>query len=276
MEDFHLHLVSDSTGETVSSVSRAAMAQFDQVEVQEHIWTLVRTKGQLEKVLQSLDANPGVVMYTLVNPDLREALRRGCNERRLPCIPILGPVIREISAYLNMEASQKPGQQHELGDDYYERVAAIDYTLAHDDGQGHWELESADIIVVGVSRTSKSPTCIYLANRGYKAANIPFVGGIELPEKLFQLHDLRRPPLIVGLTISLDRLLQIRKSRLLSLDQQDSNYVDSEEVQAEIDASKKVYRKQGWPMIDVTRRSVEETAALIINYRRKQLERLSQ
>jgi regulator of PEP synthase PpsR (kinase-PPPase family) len=252
------------------------MAQFDQVEVREHVWTLVRTKGQLEKILQSLDEHPGVVMYTLVNQELRDLLRRGCNERRLPCIPILGPVIREISAYLNVEAAQKPGLQHGVGDDYYQRVAAIDYTLAHDDGQGHWELEAADIILVGVSRTSKSPTCIYLANRGFKAANIPFVGGIPLPEKLFELDSLPRPPLITGLTISLDRLLQIRKSRLLSLEQQDSSYVDSEEVQAEIDASKKIFRKQGWPMIDVTRRSVEETAALIINLRRKQMERLSE
>ena len=273
MKEFHLHLVSDSTGETVSSVSRAAMAQFEDIDVQEHIWSLVRTKGQLEKVLQGLEEYPGVVMYTLVNQDLRKQLREGCQKRRVPCIPILGPVIREISAYLDVEASERPGHQHELGDDYYERVAAIDYTLAHDDGQGHWELENADIILTGVSRTSKSPTCIYLANRGYKAANIPFVMGCPLPEKLFELKELPRPPLIVGLSISLDRLLQIRKSRLLALEQYDTNYVDSEEVQEEIAASKKIFRQQGWPVIDVTRRSVEETAALIIQYRRKQLEK---
>jgi regulator of PEP synthase PpsR (kinase-PPPase family) len=270
MKSFHLHLVSDSTGETVSSVSRAALAQFEDSETQEHVWSLVRTQGQLDKVIAGLDEYSGPVMYTFVNRELRKTLRQACLERHLPCIPILGPVIRELSAYLNEEASEKPGHQHELSENYFKRVEAINYTLSHDDGQGHWELESADIVLVGVSRTSKSPTCIYLANRGYKTANIPYVGECPLPEKLFELKQLAEPPLIVGLTISLDRLLQIRKTRLLSLNQQeDTNYVDSEVVEAEIDAAKKLFRKEGWPIIDVTRRSVEETAALIIQYSTK-------
>lgn len=274
MKQFHLHLVSDSTGETVSSVSRAALAQFDDVEPQEHIWSLVRTKGQLEKVIAGLEEHPGAVMYTLVSKELRTMLRKACAVRKLPCIPILGPVIRELSLYLNAEATERPGFQHELSEEYFDRVEAINFMLAHDDGQGHWELEESDIVLVGVSRTSKSPTCIYLANRGYKAANIPFVGNCPLPEKLFELKIQSDPPLIVGLTISLDRLLQIRKTRLQTLDQNtDSNYVDGEEVKQEIEASKKLFREQGWPMIDVTRRSVEETAALIIQYRQKQLER---
>lgn len=273
MKSFHLHLVSDSTGETVSSVSRAVMAQFEETQSQEHVWSLIRTKGQLEKVIQGLDAYPGAVMYTLVNSELRRMLRQACMQRHLPCIPVLGPVIRELSAYLNVEASEKPGLQHELSEDYFKRVEAINYTLAHDDGQGHWELEKADIVLVGVSRTSKSPTCFYLANRGYKTANVPFVTIDSLPEGLFDLHKLDKLPLIVGLTISLDRLLQIRKSRLLSLNQQeDTSYVDSEKVEAEIDEAKKLFRKYQWPVIDVTRRSVEETAALIVQHYTKMQE----
>ena len=270
MKNFHLHLVSDSTGETVSSVSRAAMVQFEDAQPQEHVWSLVRTKGQLEKVIQGLDEFPGAVMYTLVNSELRKELRKACMQRHLPCIPVLGPVIRELSAYLNEEATEKPGLQHELSENYFKRVEAINYTLAHDDGQGHWELENADIVLVGVSRTSKSPTCIYLANRGFKTANVPFVAGCPLPEKLFHLKEQAKPPLVVGLTISLDRLLQIRKSRLITLNQQqDTSYVDGEAVEAEIEEAKKLFRQQGWPMIDVTRRSVEETAALIIQHHQK-------
>lgn len=270
MKEFHLHLVSDSTGETVSSVSRAAMAQFDHVLPHEHVWSLVRTKGQMEKVLAGLDEYPGVVMFTLVNKDLRDMLRTECQKREMPCIPVLSPIIRELSQYLNEEAQNRPGGQHELSADYFERVDAINFALAHDDGQAHWELHESDIVLVGVSRTSKSPTCVYLANRGLKASNVPFVLGCPLPENLMDLSL----PLVVGLTISLDRLLQIRKTRLMSLNQEEeTNYIDSEEVQKEIDASRKLFRERGWPVIDVTRRSVEETAALIIQYRQRQLEK---
>jgi regulator of PEP synthase PpsR (kinase-PPPase family) len=270
MKEFHLHLVSDSTGETVSSVSRAALAQFDDIIPHEHVWSLVRTKGQLEKMLAGLDENPGVVMYTLVNKDLRDMLRNECQKRMLPCIPVLGPIIREFAAYLNEEAQSRLGGQHELNANYFERVEAINFAMAHDDGQMHWELNEADIVLVGVSRTSKSPTCVYLANRGLKAANVPYVLGCPLPDNLLTLTT----PLVVGLTISLDRLLDIRKTRLRSINQEEeTNYVDGDEVEKEIETSKKLYRERGWPIIDVTRRSVEETAALIIQYRTKQLER---
>ena len=270
MKNFHLHLVSDSTGETVSSVSRAALAQFDDVVPKEHVWSLIRTKGQLEKVLAAIDEYPGVVMFTLVNKEIRDHLRKECQKRKLPCIPVLGPIIKELSLYLDEEARSRPGSQHEMNDDYFERVDAINYTLAHDDGQAHWDLEDADMVLVGVSRTSKSPTCIYLANRGFKAANIPFVKECPLPENLKELKQ----PLVVGLTISLDRLLQIRKTRLLSINQdKETNYIDSEEVQKEIDEARKLFRDCGWPVIDVTRRSVEETSALIIQYRQKQLDK---
>ena len=270
MKEFHLHLISDSTGETVSSVSRAAMAQFDDVITHEHVWSLVRTRGQMEKILVALDEKPGVIMFTLVNKELRDFLRRECQKRELPCIPVLGPIIRELSAYLHEEASNRPGMKQELSDDYFERVEAINFAMSHDDGQVTWELDEADVVLVGVSRTSKSPTCIYLANRGLKAANVPFVLDIPLPENLLEL----KRPLVVGLTISPDRLLQIRKTRLQSLKQEENtNYVDSEEVQKEIELSRKLYRQKGWPVIDVTRRSVEETAALIIQYRTAQLEK---
>lgn len=270
MKEFHLHLVSDSTGETVSSVSRAVLAQFEGVDAIEHVWPLIRTKGQIEKVLADIDENPGVVMFTLVNKELRNLLRDECQKRGLPCIPVLGHIIRELSAYLNEEATSRPGIQHEFSEDYFNRVEAINFALAHDDGQGHWELDKADVVLVGVSRTSKSPTCVYLANRGYKAANIPFVLNCPLPDNLQEIKQ----PLVVGLTISLDRLLQIRKTRLLSLNQEEeTNYIDSDEVRKEIDESRKLFRKNGWPVIDVTRRSVEETAAMIIQYRQKQLEK---
>jgi len=261
MRNFHLHLVSDSTGETVSSVSRAALAQFEEVEPEEHVWSLVRTKGQMEKVIAGIGAHPGVVMYTLVDPQLRDMLKLECVRRSLPCISILASVVSELSTYFGQEAHAQPGRQHALDEEYFSRVDAINFALAHDDGQAHWELEQADIVLVGVSRTSKSPTCIYLAYKGHKTANVPFVLDCPLPPGLETLTQ----PLVVGLTISPDRLLQIRKTRLQSLQQDmDSNYVDMEHMQREITESRKLFTRHRWPIIDVTRRSVEETAANII------------
>lgn len=269
-KQFHLHLVSDSTGETVSSVARACLAQFDHVHAEEHVWPLIRTKGQLEKMIAALDTFPGVVMFTLVDPTLRDTLRMACGKRGLPCIPILGHVIRDLANYLQEEARGAPGGQHEMGEDYFSRIDAINYALEHDDGQATWNLEQADIVLVGVSRTSKSPTCVYLAYRGYKAANVPFVPGIDLPENITRLKQ----PMVVGLTIAGERLLDIRRTRLQSL-QQDirMNYVDEDFVREEIENAKKFFRQQGWPVIDVTRRSVEETAALIIQYRQRQVDK---
>lgn len=263
MKHFHIHLVSDSTGETVSSVARAATAQFEGIDPYEHLWSLVRTKGQLEKVMVGIDANPGMVLYTLVDVELRDMLKAECLKRNLPCIPVLARVIAEISTYLGMETSAVPGKQHELNEEYFSRVDAINYTLAHDDGQMTWELEEADIILVGPSRTSKSPTCVYLANKGFKAANVPFVLGCPLPENLETLTK----PLIVGLTINAERLLQIRKTRLQSLNEErDTSYVDMEAIEQEAAEARKLYMRKKWPVIDVTRRSVEETAASIIQH----------
>ncbi len=263
MKKFNLHLVSDSTGETVSSVARAAIAQFEDVQEEEFNWTLVRSKAQLDKVIESIHENPGVVMYTLVDTELREKLKLECARRGLPCIAVLANVVNELSSYLGMEVHALPGRQHELNEDYFSRVDAINYALAHDDGQGNWELEDADIILVGVSRTSKSPTCMYLAYKGYKTANVPFVLDCPLPPNLETLTK----PLIVGLTINPERLQQIRKTRLQSINQEaDTNYVDMEYMQREITESRKLYQKNRWPVIDVTKRSVEETAATIIQY----------
>ena len=270
MKPFHLHLVSDSTGETVASVARAALAQFDTVDAQEHVWSLVRTKGQLEKVIAALDTHPGVVMFTLVDAGMRDQLRQAAVKRGLPCIPIISHVVRELSNYLGEEATGAPGQQYELSEDYFARIDAINFALEHDDGQATWELEESDIVIVGPSRTSKSPTCVYLAYRGFKAANVPFVPNCPLPENLTSLKQ----PLVVGLTIGSERLIEIRASRLAAMNQDlNTDYVQEEHVRAEIESSKKLFRQQGWPVIDVSRRSVEETATLMIQYRQRQVEK---
>lgn len=270
MKYFHLHLVSDSTGETVSSVSRAAIAQFDDIDPEEHVWSLVRTKAQMERVITGIRNNPGMVLYTIVDKQLRDQLKAECLKIGVPCVPAIAGIIKEMANYLNAKTSNLPGRQHELNDEYFSRVEAINYALAHDDGQAHWELDDADIVLVGPSRTSKSPTCIYLAYRGYKAANIPYVKGCPLPPELETLKD----PLVVGLTIDVERLLQIRCSRLLSLKQdEETNYTDIEEVKKEITESRRFYMQHRWPVIDVTRRSVEETAAQIMQLHQKRLEK---
>jgi [pyruvate, water dikinase]-phosphate phosphotransferase / [pyruvate, water dikinase] kinase len=270
IKKFNLHLVSDSTGETVGSVARAAVAQFDYVDPQEHSWTLVRTRAQMEKVVESIRENPGVVMYTLVNKELRDILKLACAKTGAPCIAVLANVVSELSIYLDQETHALPGKQHELNEEYFTRVDAINYALNHDDGQGQWELDEADVVLVGVSRTSKSPTCVYLAYKGHKAANIPFVLDCPLPPSLETL----KKPLVVGLTISPDRLQQIRKTRLQSLNQdKDTNYVDMEYMQREIAESRKLFQKHKWPVIDVTKRSVEETAVTILQYLKKHREK---
>ncbi len=263
MHHFHLHLVSDSTGETVSSVARAALVQFEDLEPEEHHWTLIRTSSQIQKVIDQIKEHPGPVMYTIVDPDIKRALKTECLRLNLPCIPVLNTVVSELSAYLGEEIAAKPGKQHRLTEQYFSKVEAINYALAHDDGQAHWELDEADIILVGPSRTSKSPTCVYLAYKGYKAANIPFVLNCPLPEELDRLTK----PFIVGLTISADRLQQIRTSRLQSIQQNEqTNYTDTELIEQEIQETRKLFRSKRWPVIDVSKRSVEETAATILQY----------
>lgn len=270
MKKFNLHLVSDSTGETVGSVARAALVQFEDVDAEEFSWTLVRSKPQMERVIEEIRENPGAVMYTLVDPALRDMLKMECAKRGLPCIEVLSSVVAELSSYLGVESHAQTGKQYELNEEYFTRMDAINYALAHDDGQAHWEMEEADVIILGVSRTSKSPTCMYLAYKGYKAANIPLVLDCPLPPSLETL----KKPLIIGLTINPDRLQQIRKSRLQSLSQEgETNYIDMEYMQKEISDARKLYSKHRWPVIDVTKRSVEETAATIVQYLKKHQEK---
>ncbi len=257
----HLHLVSDSTGETVSSVVRSVMAQFDKVDTEEHHWTLIRTNGQLERALDGIRAEPGIVLYTIVNPELQAQLLDACQELRVPCVSVLARPMREMSSFFGVEAKAQAGRQHQLDEEYFNRVEAINFTLAHDDGQNTEDLEEADIVLVGVSRTSKTPTCVYLSYRGMNAANVPYVKDCPLPDTLFSLKH----PLVVGLVISPERLIQIRKSRLISLNEQrDTSYTDMDAIKEEVTEARKLFTKQGWPVIDVTRRSVEETTAKIM------------
>ncbi len=259
---FHVHLVSDSTGETLNSVLKAVTSQFTAARPFEHIYALVRSEPQMRRTLAEIEAAPGLVLYTIVNPDLRRMLEVRCAELQTPAVPVLEPFVKAFSEYLGMEESGSAGAQHKLDARYFRRIEALDYTLAHDDGQMLWDLEPADVVVVGVSRTSKTPTCMYLANRGVKAANVPLVPGQDPPKEL----EVLRQPLVVGLVASPDRLSQIRKSRLGGINAGDAaaSYSDIEEIRREVLAAKRLFAKHRWPMIDVTRRSVEETAAAIL------------
>ena len=259
---FHVHLVSDSTGETLSAMLKATTAQFAVAKPLEHIHSLIRSKSQLDRTLAAIEASPGLVLYTLVNPALRRRLEVRCSELQIPTLSILDPMIAAFASYLGLEKSLKTGGQHEMDEGYFKRIAAVEYTLSHDDGQMAWDLESADVILVGISRTSKTPTCMYLANRGVKAANIPLVPTSPPPENLFKLKN----PLIVGLITGVDRLSQIRKSRLGDINAQDhaAQYSDEDLIKQELVQAKRLFAKHGWPVIDVTRKSVEETAAAIL------------
>ncbi|TVV73917.1 pyruvate, water dikinase regulatory protein [Sphingomonas solaris] len=262
MMRLHLHLMSDSTGETLENIAKAGLAQFDGVETIKHFWPMVRSEGHLDRVMLEIAARPGLVIYTLVNPDVRHRLESRCHGLGLPSVSALDPVIDALSTLLGQQAKARPGRQHILDAAYFARVDAIQYTIAHDDGIAAEEWEEADIMLVGVSRSSKTPTSIYLANRGYKVANIPLVVESPPPPSLFDL----RHPLVVGLTTSPDRLIQIRRNRLLSLAQApETPYVDQAAVAAELAFARRIFSDNGWPVIDVTRRSIEETAAAIIN-----------
>ena len=257
---FHLHLVSDSTGETINVLAKAAIAQFERVQPLEHSYALVRTPRQLEKVFAGIADAPGIVLFTLVNEDLRQALVRRCAELGMPCLSVLDGVLAVVESYLGTKTTHRPGGQHQLDSDYFARIDALNYTMSHDDGQNVHELDEADVVLLGVSRTSKTPTCIYLANRGVKAANVPVVPGIPLPPAV---EGLRRP-LVVGLLASPERLVQIRRNRLLSLSQtEETDYVNPAMVRDETSAARRLYEKLGIPVIDVSRRSIEETAAAI-------------
>ena len=260
---FHVHLVSDSTGETLNAMAKAVTARFDGVIPIEHIYALVRSSRQMDRVLEEIAMAPGVVLHTLVDRDLRAQLEEGCRTLDMPQIGALDPLVGALSRYLGAALSTRVGAQHILDHEYFNRIGALDYAMAHDDGQGTAEqLEGADVVLVGVSRTSKTPTCIYLAHRGIRAANVPLVPGQEDGERLVTLKN----PLVVGLTVSPDRLIQIRRNRIDNLNaSQASNYTDQDAVREETIKARRAFERRGWPTIDVTRRSVEETAAAITN-----------
>jgi hypothetical protein len=257
----HLHLLSDSTGETLEVIATACLAQFEGVDVRRHLWPMVRSEGHLDRVLDDVERRPGLVLYTLVNNTLRRDLEQKTRRRGIHAVAALDPVTHALSAVLNREALGRPGRQHALDAAYFARVDAIQFTIAHDDGIGSENWEEADIVLAGVSRTSKTPTSIYLANRGYKVANIPLVPEAPPPQSLFSLEH----PLVVGLTTNPDRLVQIRRNRLLALNQApETDYVDIEAVNAELAFARRLFADNDWPVIDVTRRSIEETAFAIV------------
>lgn len=270
MNRLHVHLISDSTGETLDSVAKAGLAQFEGVDAIRHFWPMLRARGQLERVITEIGRRPGLVLYTLVPGPLRERLEEACRLMGLTAIPALDPVIAGLSHVLGQRALGQVGRQHVMDAAYFSRVAAIDYTMTHDDGQQADEWEEADIVLAGVSRTSKTPTSIYLANRGYKTANVPLVPKAPPPDSLFRL----KKPLVVGLTAHPERLIQVRRNRLLHLGQAPSTeYVEESSVNSEVAFARRMFADNGWPVIDVTRRSIEETAAAIINLLQERAER---
>ena len=259
---FHLHLVSDATGETLIAVSRAVAAQFEGVASIEHVYPLIRNRAQLDRAIAEIEAAPGIVLFTLVDAELSAALEGACGAIGSPCLSVLQPIFTLFQSYLGTSKTSRPGAQHVLNADYFKRIDALNFTMMHDDGLAADELEEADVVLLGVSRTSKTPTSIYLANRGIKTANIPVVPNVPLPNSVLRLSA----PLVVGLLASPERIVQIRQNRLLSLNaDQQTAYVDRTSVAEEISQSRRLFVQHSWPLIDVTRRSIEETAAAILD-----------
>ncbi|MCB1784529.1 MAG: kinase/pyrophosphorylase [Alphaproteobacteria bacterium] len=261
---FHLHLVSDATGTTLLGLARACLAQFEDIEPVQKFWPLVRTQRQLDRIIAKIEENPGPVVFTMVDRKMRKRLQERCDELNVPCVAVLDPIIRSLSSYLGLHAMGVPGLQHTMDDAYFRRVAAVDFAMRHDDGKKLSDLNEAEVILVGVSRTSKTPTSVFLARRGIKAANIPLVPGVDVPPEKFELKG----PFYVGLTASPDRLLEIRRTRLKAEDNkerfEENTYLDFERIKEEVRVGRRLFAKYGWPVIDVTKRSIEETSAEIL------------
>ncbi len=258
---FHLHLISDSTGETLTTIAKAASVQYADVRPIEHVHPLIRTKRQLARVLTEIEQAPGIVLYTIVNPELSAEIERHCRQVKVPCLHVLLPIMKVFESYLGAPQTPIVAGQHVVDADYFRRIDALNFTMNHDDGRLPADLNQADIILLGISRTSKTPTSIYLAQKGYKTTNLPLVPGIDPPSTLAQPHS----AFVVGLVASPERIAEIRRNRVQLLSDRDlTDYVDRTQIANEIAYSRKLFAKHGWPIIDVTRRSIEETAATII------------
>lgn len=258
---FHLHLVSDSTGETLAAIAKAAAVQYPNVRAIEHMHPLVRTQRQLKRVLEDIQREPGIVLYTVVNPSLGVELEQHCRELQIPCFAVLQPIMQIFESYLGAPQTPKVAGQHVLDADYYKRIDAMNFTIAHDDGRLPDDMNDADICVLGISRTSKTPTSLYLAQRGFKTTNLPLVPSVSLPEQLLLPHS----AFVVCLIANVDRLAEVRRNRaVLMADRDLDTYVDREAIASEIAYTRRIAAKYGWPIIDVTRRSIEESATMII------------
>jgi regulator of PEP synthase PpsR (kinase-PPPase family) len=261
-QKFHIHLVSDSTGETLHAMANAALAQFDNVDVLVHPYALVRAEAQLVRALDHIAILPGIVFFTLANQGLRDRLMARCKDIDVRCIDVLEGPVTALRQFLGQAETHKVGRQHEVDARYLDRIEALNFSIAHDDGQSLDTIDGAEVILTGASRTSKTPTCVYLAIRGIRAANVPLVPGMPAPPQLLAA----RGPLIVGLWVSPDRLVQVRRTRLTSMgESRQSDYIELDAVRAEIAATRQLFENQDWPTIDVSRRSIEETAASVMN-----------
>ncbi len=264
---FHLHMISDATGETLLAAGRAAAAQYKDARAIEHIYSLIRTQKQVDKVFEEIESEPGIILYTVVDQELAAMIDARCAAMGLPYVSVLEPVLTVFQSYLGTPAGRRVGAQHVLDADYFRRIDALNFTMEHDDGQLPPDMNDADIVLIGISRTSKTPTSIYLANRGIKTANIPIVPGVPIPEALVAATR----PLIVGLIATAERISQIRENRLLgsTIGFDTSTYTDRAQITTELAYARQICNRHGWPMIDVTRRSIEETAAAIVALRGK-------
>ena len=259
---FHLHLISDSTGETLLTAGRAAAAQYPDWQAVEHVTPMVREAPQLEKALEKVDEEPGIVLYTLVDEVLSTQLIDRCLAMGVPAVNLLAPLTKALDSYLGQKMSGRIGAQHALDEDYFGRLDAIKFAMVHDDGNLPDDIDEADIILIGISRTSKTPTSIHLAQRGLKAINIPLVPGVDLPQEVVNATG----PMVVALIASAERILQVRENRLLAFDRDLTGdvYVDRASIQEELSWTRRLCKENNWPMIDVSKRSVEETAAAIL------------
>lgn len=258
----NLHLISDATGETLVSVGRAVSAQYKNYQIIENLYILIRNNNQLIKIFKQIEKKSGIVLYTTIKKEISEKINSFCQEKNIPCVAVLEPILHVFQKYLGEPTQRRASAQHDLNAAYYKRIDALDYTLNHDDGQMLEGVSKADVILIGISRTSKTPTSLYLANRGIKTANIPLVQNIPIPQELLMA---RKNQLVVGLVASPEHISQIRKTREKGLGIKLESYTNKEDILNEIKYAKELCMKQGWPIIDVTQRSIEETAAEILS-----------